>query len=211
MLPRHTLASLTESAGFDTDIIRSVLQQHSSGLQLFSAPLDISQLVEFSPDTWRMILSLLKQLATYVIVDTSAYADAVLSEVLTAADDIVIVCGPDILSMRSTMSLLDTLRNERETVRGQIHLVLNRAGIRGGLDISTLQKQLREKISLSLTDDAPLATYALNRGVPFVLSHGRAALTRSIQAMVDQFHVPISMPAPVAKKPFALLPMFSRS
>lgn len=210
MMPRHTLASLTDGDALDLDIMRSVLQQHSSGVQLLSAPLDVSQLVEFGPDTWRMILSLLKQTASYIVVDTSAYADSVLSEVLTAADDIVVVCGPDILSMRSTMSLLETLRSERDTVHGRVHLVLNRAGVRGGLDISTLQKQLHEKFSVSLTDDAALATYSLNRGVPFVLSHGRASVTRSIQSLVDQFYVPANVPATTAKRPFALLPLLNR-
>ncbi len=144
------------------------------------------------------------------MVDTSAYADSVLSEVLTAADEIIVVCGPDILSMRSTMSLLETLRSERDNVRGRVQLVLNRAGVRGGLEESTLQKQLREKIAVSFTDDAPLATYALNRGVPFVLSHARSALTRSIQTLVDQFHVAVPSTTAPAKKPFALLPLLSR-
>ncbi len=210
MLPRHTLASLTEGEAFDTDIMRSILQQHSSGVQLFSAPLDVAQLIEYSPETWREILTLLKQMAQYVVVDTSAYADSVLSEVLTAADEIVIVCGPDILSMRSTMSLLETLRAERENVRGRVQLILNRAGVRGGLDESMLQKQLREKIAVSFTDDAPLATYALNRGVPFVLSHGRSSLTRSITTLVEQYHVGVPTPVAPTKKPFALLPLLSR-
>ncbi len=212
LLPRHTVASITEGEGIDTDVMRGVLQQHSSGVQLLSAPLDVTQLVEFSPETWRHVLSLLKQMAQYVVIDTSAYADTVLSEVLTAADEILVVCGPDILSMRGTISMLETLRGERDTVRGRVQLLLNRAGVRGGLDESTLQKQLREKIVVSLTDDAPLATYALNRGVPFVLSHGRSALTRSITTLVAQFTAGTqTATAPTPKKPFALLPLLSRS
>lgn len=108
------------------------------------------------------------------------------------------------------MSLLETLRAERENVRGRVQLILNRAGVRGGLDESMLQKQLREKIAVSFTDDAPLATYALNRGVPFVLSHGRSSLTRSITTLVEQYHVGVPTPVAPTKKPFALLPLLSR-
>ena len=47
------------------------------------------------------------------------------------ADDIVVVTSPDIPGLRGAQSLLATLHAETE-IRARIHVVLNRAGVRGG-------------------------------------------------------------------------------
>jgi pilus assembly protein CpaE len=181
--PRHSLQTLSNVI-VDHDIVEGVLQLHGSGIRLLAAPSDLSQLVDLSIENWQHILSLLLELAPYVVVDTVAIADAVLSEVLTHADEIIIMLQPDIFSLRSTLSLLETLRGE-PAIHGRIHLVLNRADIRGGLDEAVIEKQLNQKLAISMPDDAPLATYALNRGVPFIGSHPQSLLSRRINALVD--------------------------
>jgi pilus assembly protein CpaE len=210
MMPRYTIASLAGDGNIDMDMVRSVLQPHASGIQLFSAPLDVTHLVEFTPETWRNMLHILRQLAHFVVIDTSAHADAVLSEVLTNADDIYVVCGPDIFSLRSSLSLLETLRSQADKVRGRVQVLFNRSGVRGGLDEVMLQRQLQEQVAASFIDDTPLATYAMNRGVPFVLSHRRASLTRSMSTLADSYNVQVQQHI-TPRKPFALLPMLGRS
>jgi pilus assembly protein CpaE len=184
LYPRHTLASLATETDIDVDVIQGHLQSHGSGVRLLSAPTDLDQLVELSSTTWQRILSLLAALAPYVIVDTAAAADHVLSEVLTRADDILVVMGPDIASLRGALALLETLRGS-EDVHGRIHIVLNQADVRGGLDAPTIGKQLGEPIAVSIPHDQPLTTFALNRGVPFVASHPRAMLSRRVHRLVD--------------------------
>jgi len=79
--------------------------------------------------------------------------------------------------------------------------------VRGGLDAGMVQKQLREKAFIAIPEDTALATYALNRGVPFVLSHPRAVISRRIHNLVDNL---IEQPKEAGneekmKSPFALL------
>jgi pilus assembly protein CpaE len=112
-------------------------------------------------------------------------ADAVLSEVLTHADDIIIVTGPDLAGLRSAVVLLQTLDAEAN-VNGRTHVVINRAGVRGGIPEAACAKQVGEEIVVALPDDAALATFALNRGVPYVLSHPRSILSRKVQELVSK-------------------------
>jgi pilus assembly protein CpaE len=124
-------------------------------------------------------------MAPYVVVDTAAVADAVLSEVLTQADDIIVVTGPDLAGLRSAVVLLQTLDAE-SNVHGRTHVVINRAGVRGGIPEPACAKQVGEEIIAALPDDPGLATFALNRGVPFVLSHPRSILSRKVQELVSK-------------------------
>lgn len=185
LLSRHTLASLAQESDIDVDVLQGHLQPHASRVKVLAAPADVSQLVELPIATWQNILTQLTELAPYVIVDTASVADAVLSEVLTHADDIVIVTGPDLAGLRSAVVLLQTLDGE-SNVHGRTHVVINRAGVRGGIPEAACAKQVGEEIVVALPDDASLATFALNRGVPYVLSHPRSILSRKVQELVSK-------------------------
>ena len=180
LLPHHTLATLAQEMNVDADVLQGHLQAHASRVKVLAAPPDVSQLVELPVETWRSILEQLLEIAPYVIADTSAVADAVLSEVLTMADDIVVVTGPDLAGLRSAVALLKSL-DEESNVHGTTHVVLNRAGVRGGVNETAAARQLGEPLAASIPEDQALATFALNRGVPYVLSHPRSILGRKVQ------------------------------
>ncbi len=198
LISRHTLASLAEESNIDADVLQGHLQLHASRVKVLAAPPDVAQLVELPILTWQSILSQLVEMASYVVVDTSAVTDAVLSEVLTHADDIVVVTGPDLAGLRSAVVLLQTLDSE-SNVHGRTHVVLNRAGLRGGIPEAACTKQVGEPIAVALPDDAALATFALNRGVPFVLSHPRSILSRKVQELVSKLFDVKSSSQPASK------------
>lgn len=185
LLPPHTLASLAQEVNLDADVLQGHLQLHAAKIKVLAAPNDLAQLVELSVETWRLILTQLAETHAYVVVDTSAVADSVLSEVLTLADELVVVTGPDLAGVRSTVVLLKSL-DEEANVHGRTHVVLNRAGVRGGVAERAVAAQIGEALAASIPDDPALATFALNRGVPYVLSHPRALVSRQVHRLVSQ-------------------------
>lgn len=185
LYPRHTITSLEGEENIDLDFLQGLLQSHGSGVRLLAAPMDPSQLVELSVEVWQQVIHLLKETADYVVVDTAAHADGVLSEMLAQANDLLLVTGSDIAGLRDARILLQSLRHE-SVVEGQIHVVLNRAGAQGGIDERVVQEQLRETVAASIPEDSPLATFAFNRGVPFVSSHARSLVSRRLLALVER-------------------------
>ncbi len=205
--PRHTVESLDEESNIDSDLLRGLLQNHSSGVQLLSAPLDPAHLVELPVEVWQQAIGLLQETADYVVVDTAAHADGLLSDLLSQADEILLVTGPDIAALRDARILLETLRQE-SSVDGQIHVVLNRAGVQGGIDERVVQTQLREPVAAVIPEDNSLATFAFNRGVPFVVSHPRSVLSRRLQALADSLIHDRELdvaPAPTRRSLFSFL------
>jgi pilus assembly protein CpaE len=206
LLPRHTLATLAGEATIDADVIAGYLQRHQSEVRVLVAPPDLAQVVELTPEMWRHILQLLAASAAYVVVDTAAITDPILSEVLTLADDILVVTGPDVISLRSAIVLLQTLDDESH-VQARAHVVLNRAGLKGGVSEEICQKQLGQPLLASIPDDPSLVTFALNRGVPYLLSHPNAQVSRAIDYMMQQlFQV---KPIQVTKQSGGLRSLFS--
>jgi pilus assembly protein CpaE len=209
LLPRHTLASLAQESNIDADVIQGHLQAHASRVKVLAAPPDLSQIVEIPTGTWQAILTFLAEIAAYVVIDTAAIADAVLSEVLTLADDIIIVTGPDLAGLRSAVVLLQSLDGEGD-VHARTHVVLNRAGLRGGVSEKACAKQIGENIVAALPEDAALATFALNRGVPFVLSHPRSILSRKVHDLVTAVF-DLKPSAAVGRRPKLKLPTVAKS
>ena len=185
LYPRHTIESLDGQETVDLDLLQGLLQSHGSGVRLLAAPVDPSQLVELSVEVWEQIIHLLKETNDYVVVDTAAHADGVLSEMLAHANDILLLTGSDIAGLRDARILLQSLRHE-SMVEGQIHIVLIRAGSQGGIDERVVQEQLREPVAVSIPEDSALVTFAFNRGIPFVMSHARTLITRRLQTLVER-------------------------
>lgn len=215
LYPRHTIASLESEANVDLDFLQGLLQSHSSGVRLLAAPMDPSQLVELTVEVWQQVIHLLKETADYVVVDTAAHADAVLSEMLAQANDLVLLTGSDIAGLRDARILLQSLRHEN-VVEGQIHVVLNRAGAQGGIDERVVQEQLRESVAVSIPEDSPLATFAFNRGVPFIISHTRSLVGRRLLMLVERLAgdittTALARPEPQRSSFFSFLKFAGRS
>jgi pilus assembly protein CpaE len=110
--------------------------------------------------------------------------------------------------------LLQSLRHEN-VVDGKIHVVLNRAGAQGGIDERVVQDQLRESVAISIPEDSALVTFAFNRGIPFVVSHARALVTRRMMALVERLAgesvVIAAKPQPQRSSIFSFLSFAGRS
>ena len=190
LLPHHTVSNLADEVTIDHDLVQGLLYEHSSRIKVLAAPAEAADLVELPLETWRHTLEILGELAPYVVVDTAAVADGLLAEVLSLSDDVLIVTGPDLASLRSAVVLLNSLDDE-PNVHARAHVVLNRAGVRGGVTERASRDQVGQPLAAILPDDPALATFALNRGVPYVLSHQRSILTReTLRLMQHLFAVP---------------------
>ncbi len=199
--PVRTLANLAEEVTVDADVVLGHLHSHSTGVRMLAAPETFGSRSDLAPATWRKVLSLTTGLAAVVVADTSQAPDAVLSEALALADDILIVTNPDMTSLRGAVVLIETLRRE-SNLRGNIRLVLNREGLDGGITAKSIEARFGHKVDAVLCDDAALVTYACNRGTPFVLSHPRALLSRQVVKLAGELGAAASAkPIPEAGAP----------
>lgn len=51
---------------------------------------------------------------------------------------------------------------------------------------AVVEKHLNTTIYAGILSDPPVATYALNRGIPFVLSHPRTQIARQLHRLAGQ-------------------------
>jgi len=182
--PPHTLASLAEKTEVDVDMVKGLLHRHSSGVQFLAAPTSVSDMVELSAAAWVSLLGALKSLAEVLIIDTAPSADVALAQTLNACDHALIISSPEMPGLRRALDVIEAMHADPENAT-QPHLILNRADMPGGIREADITGKIGERVVMTLPHDPTLATFALNRGIPFVLSHPRSRLSHRIAGLAD--------------------------
>ncbi|NOX64137.1 MAG: response regulator/pilus assembly protein [Chloroflexi bacterium] len=179
LVPTHTLAKLVGETHIDRDIVYTLLQRHASGIYILPGANRLEDLFELPPKVWRRVLLMVSELASFVVVDTDSQPDEVLTEVLMQSDHILVVSDPTIASLRSASTLMNAIQQE-STMAATPRLVINRSDMPGGISSRNIAKRLGVEIAANLPDDPKLVNFALNAGVPFMLSNPNALLSRRI-------------------------------
>jgi pilus assembly protein CpaE len=130
-------------------------------------------------DAIKRILGKLRECYDFVVVDTwPTFQDTVLAA-LDVSEHIILLFAlemPAIKNLKIFLEVADALEYPAE----KLLLVLNRADGLGGIRLSDVEENLHHRVPIRLVSDGRLAVYALNRGVPFVMSNPESPLSQGI-------------------------------
>jgi len=160
------------------------LIRHFSGVDILPAPLFPQDAEYVKPNHAEQILRLLKESYDYIIVDTAATFDEITLLALDMADLIHLVVTRDITTIKNAKTSLKIM--ESLNYRDKIRVVLNRSDQDLGVEIADLEKGLEITVAHQITSDEKTATSAINKGVPLVLSHPAAEISRSFRRLGER-------------------------
>jgi len=173
----HLLPKLDDLERADYE---AIMARHASGLEALllhdMGPNGIR------PEEMRKILLALRRLRGLIVVDTSPVSDENTATILEVADRVLLVLTPEITSLRGARLFLERAR-QLGLSRERIMPVLNRFPLRGGLQRRDIENALGISMQATIPDDIRLVTYAINRGVPVVLSHERSSVARQVTSL----------------------------
>ncbi len=182
---RNLADLLPRAARLDEDLLSSVLATHTSGVKVLLAPPPGELLTPVTPAQMQTILTLLRRMFRWVVVDLGVGLDELALSFVESADRAIVSVLPELVGLRNAALLLEELRAHGMPTE-HIWVVLNRSTMRGGVSKGDIEKRLRLAVKHSVPDDQPLATYSINRGVPLVLSHRGSAVARAIDQLATQ-------------------------
>jgi pilus assembly protein CpaE len=200
---------LARISRLDRELISSVLVKHSSGIEVLLAPPPTYGALDLSLPQVEQIVSNLRSMFDWVVIDLGVMPDESGYAFLDNADYIVVTVLPELVCLRNTRLMLDQL-HARGYNDNKVRLVLNRAGIAGGVGQGDIEERLHVRIHHTVPDDQPLVSLSVNRGVPLILSHNRSAVARSLQTLAQRFAGETSAKAKAVVKPAARSGLFGR-
>jgi pilus assembly protein CpaE len=130
----------------------------------------ISRLLEVAKESYEMI-----------VVDTSPFFHGPMLATLDSTDELLLVCGldvPTIKNVRLSLQTLELLSFPTERIR----VVLNRANTNVGMKRGEVEAALEQRVRYEIPSDRAVPL-AVNRGNPAVVSDPKADFSRAVREM----------------------------
>ena len=110
--PTHTIAEAVQAGDrLDGTMLENLLLRHpASGLLVLAAPTEPSSADQIGRVDLARILEILRERCAYVVVDTSANFAEVTLAAIESSDDILVMAGLDVMSLKSARIGLQTMR-----------------------------------------------------------------------------------------------------
>jgi pilus assembly protein CpaE len=172
-----------------TDRIREqdlteVMWRDPSGIDILLAPPRVEMAEMVTTRDVEKVLSLLRQLYEFVIIDTRAALSDDVLVFLDGADIILQVLTYDSMAIRSLAMSAETF-----TAIGyppsKLATVLNRADASGGFDKSDVEQALGNKIDFEVVSDGRLVLSSNNEGIAFVSSSPDSQIAQGVRRIAE--------------------------
>lgn len=200
MEPRATIVDLCRREGeFTDEMILKALTPGSGGLPgLLAAPPQPHLAAEVDGEARKEagrpyvseIISRLRRLCDYLVVDTqSTFREATLAA-LDSAQLVMLVVTAEVPSLYRAGRILDVLLGQLGYPPEKVRLVVNRYDPQRSIKVEQISRGLDHPVSYVIPADEATVLAASDRGQPFVLKRGRSEVARALVRMGESLAGP---------------------
>jgi pilus assembly protein CpaE len=150
---------------FDEAVMGRLITKATDRLSLFTAPATLDRTYNLEPDTYTRVLDQVRGSVPFVVLDLPHIWSDWFKSTVISADQLVVVAGPDLASLRNGKNLMDFLKAARPN-DAPPKLVLNMVGLpkRPEIPAKDFGQAIGVEPSLVLPFDAQLFGTAANNG-----------------------------------------------
>lgn len=184
---KNTIADMVqEQENLDSQLVEGFLIPHLSGARILAAPSSPEQAELVKPGHIEQLLRILKGNYDYVIVDTApVYNDNSLS-VLDSSDKILLLSNQDLTTLKHVKKAKEILEALNYAARAKV--ILSQQGSEG-LKVKQIEKTLGLTLTAVVPEDFKTVKNAINKGVPFVMSHPHTKVSGSINDLIESLDI----------------------
>ncbi len=180
--PRQTIVDvLAQASQMDESFLEQFLMEYDKKLSVLSSPASLSTGMQISTDALAAIMKYAKLMADIVIIDIPHAWEPWVRDVLSDADDLVLVARPDLTNLRDAKNMVEFLTPRRgEDV--PLRLVLNQTGAAKKTDLpdKDFKEALAMEPTLSIPYDPEAFGRALNNGEMMSKASAKSKATEAI-------------------------------
>lgn len=112
----------------DNAVIERLLARATERLSLFTAPANINQIIDIPDESYATVIESVRRNVPYMVLDLPHTWSNWVRNTLIASDEVIIVCQPDLASLRNGKNMIDQLKGHRVNDHAP-RLVLNMCGV----------------------------------------------------------------------------------
>jgi pilus assembly protein CpaE len=180
--PEKTIYDLVVAPGeLDSEKLAGYTSRHASGLDILPAPLRPEDAELVTEGKLARLLEVARESYDVIVVDTSPFFHGPMLATLDRTDELMLVCGLDVPTLKNVRLSLQTLEL-LAFPSNRIRVVLNRANSKVGMKPGEVEGALDVKVRHELPSDGKVPL-AVNRGTPLVLADDKADFSRAVRTM----------------------------
>jgi pilus assembly protein CpaE len=180
--PEKTIQDLVTAPGeLDPEKLAGYTCRHSSGLDVLPAPIRPEDAELVTEAKLARLMEVAKESYDLIVVDTSPFFHGPMLATLDQTDDLLLLCGLDVPTIKNVRLSLQTLQL-LSFPPDRIRVVLNRANSNVGMKRGEVEAALEAKVRFEVPSDRAVPL-AVNRSNPAVLSDPKADFSRAVREM----------------------------
>jgi pilus assembly protein CpaE len=168
----------------EPELIERIMVTHSSGVRVLLGPTQPEEAERIKTEHVERLLKSLSELYNFVIVDCHPNYDDRNLAILEHADDIMFVVRPELGPLKN-MGVFLNLVLKLALPLSKIHIVLNRAGSRSGIEVEQIERNFRSRIAFRMVSGGRTVVLSVNRGVPLMMEKPNHPLSKQIWGMAE--------------------------
>ncbi len=190
---KNTILDIAPRVGeLDPDIVQSIMIKHEpSGIHVLAAPQRPEMAEKISAAQFSAVLEYLKQLYSYIVVDTASNLTDITLAAIDASDVIVLVTTQDIPAIKNARLFLD-LSQTMGVMRERIIFTMNRYDKRIAITPERIGENLKQEVKVVIPLDERVVIPAVNRGVPFMLDNKSQPVARGVLNLAEAVRAQIA-------------------
>ncbi len=170
----------------DPDIVNDVMVTNKlTNLQLMAAPKEPELSDTRKGDAIGKIFTFMKQLYSFIIIDTTPQLTEIVQTSLDVADYIILLSTQDIPSIKNAHQFL-SIADASQIGRDKIIFVMNRYDKRIAISPERVGQSLKQNVAVTIPFEERIVSNSINRGVPFMIDNKAAPAAKAIQALQDE-------------------------
>ncbi|HRE44401.1 MAG TPA: AAA family ATPase [Terricaulis sp.] len=108
--PQSIADALTAPDRVDDVFLERVTTKHTQRLQMLTAPATLEREFELDAGAYETVIERVRRTSPFIVLDLPHVWSSWIKHTLLAADDVIIVAGPDLASLRNTKNIVDLLK-----------------------------------------------------------------------------------------------------
>ena len=184
---RNTVTDLAPRVDdLDPDIVSEVMFTHAgSGLEILAAPSRPELAEGVTGDQFSKLIQYLRQLYSYVVIDTSTYLTDIVLSAMDTSDLIVLITTQDIPAIKNAklfLSVVDGMRIDRK----RVFFIMNKYNKDIRITPEKIGESLKQEILTVIPQDDKIVVNSVNRGVPFMIDNKTQPVGRNLSVFTDR-------------------------
>ena len=156
-------------ARLDATYLTGILYRHRSGLRVLPSPDRVDDKYTVTPQVVEALLTLMRTMFDYVIIDSGQAVDDISKMILRSADKVLLVSGLSMPCLINVKKLMKTFRDLGYPPEPWVEVVVNRFDKKSVITLREAEQSIGKKVFWVVPNDFHATMSAINQGKPLSL------------------------------------------